>query len=119
MLREYPDSSPRMNRWVCRDYGSRLPVRYAVAGLSRSVQARSPGAWRALWPWLVSLFLGALARLTQAGVMDRVAMEKAFPSPLIVGEKASDLPVWPILKQDATATPVVAYAFESIDLAPL
>jgi transcriptional regulator of nitric oxide reductase len=46
-------------------------------------------------------------------------MIKAFPSPLIVGEKAQDLPVWPILKQDATATPVVAYAFESIDLAPL
>src|SRR5450830_1864841 len=108
-----------MNRWPCRDCCSRPRVTAAVAGLSRSVKTRSPGAWRALWPWLVSLFLGALAGLAQAGVMDRVAMEKAFPSPLIVGEKASDLPVWPILKQDATATPVVAYAFESIDLAPL
>jgi transcriptional regulator of nitric oxide reductase len=46
-------------------------------------------------------------------------MAQAFPSPLIVGEKAQDLPVWPILKQDATSTPIVAYAFESIDLAPL
>lgn len=54
-----------------------------------------------------------------AGVMTRAAMLKAFPSPLIVGEKDSELPLWPILKQDATATPVIAYVFESIDLAPI
>ena len=108
-----------MNRWPCRDCCSRPRVTAAVAGLSRSVKTRSPGAWRGLWPWLASVLLWGLAGLAQAGVMDRAAMEKAFPSPLIVGEKASDLPVWPILKQDATATPVVAYAFESIDLAPL
>nr|WP_273424071.1 4Fe-4S binding protein [Curvibacter lanceolatus] len=108
-----------MNRWPCRDCCSRPRVTAAVAGLSRSVKTRNPVAWRGLWPWLASLLLWALASLAQAGVMDRAAMEKAFPSPLIVGEKASDLPVWPILKQDATATPVVAYAFESIDLAPL
>jgi hypothetical protein len=36
-----------------------------------------------------------------------------------VGERANDLPVWPILQQQGPATPVVAYAFESIDLAPL
>lgn len=43
----------------------------------------------------------------------------AFPSPLIVGEKERDLPVWPIFKQDATATPLIGYVFESIDLAPI
>jgi len=90
-----------------------------MAGLARSVKTRGPGAWRWLGLGLAGLLLWALAGLSQAGVMDRAAMEKAFPSPLIVGEKASDLPVWPLLKQDATATPVVAYAFESIDLAPL
>ncbi|RUP28071.1 MAG: 4Fe-4S binding protein [Curvibacter sp.] len=108
-----------MNRWSCRDCCSRPRVTVALERPSGAVKTRSPGGGRSLWPWLASLFLWALAGLTQAGVMDRAAMEKAFPSPLIVGEKASDLPVWPILKQDATATPVVAYAFESIDLAPL
>jgi len=54
-----------------------------------------------------------------AGVMDKAAMLKAFPSPLIVGEKESDLPVWPIFKQDATDTPLVGYVFETIDLAPI
>lgn len=55
----------------------------------------------------------------QAGMMNRAALEKAFPSPLIVGEKDAELPVWPIYKQDATSTPIVAYAFESIDFAPI
>ena len=72
------------------------------------------------WRWLIAgLLLVASSQVALAGVMTREAMVKTFPSPLIVGEKATDLPVWPILKQDATATPVVAYAFESIDLAPL
>lgn len=69
------------------------------------------------------VFLGLMAALlgpaAQAGMMDRAAMERAFPSPLIVGEKDRDLPVWPLYKQDATSTPIVAYAFESIDFAPI
>jgi len=67
---------------------------------------------------LLSL-LAVLALQARAGVMTREALAQAFPSPLIIGEKSADLPVWPILKQEATATPVVAYAFESIDLAPI
>ena len=55
----------------------------------------------------------------QAGTMTRDAMLKAFPPPLIVGEKDRELPVWPILKQDGTATPIIAYVFESIDMAPI
>ena len=55
----------------------------------------------------------------QAGTMTRDAMLKAFPPPLIVGEKDRELPVWPILKQDGTATPIMAYVFESIDMAPI
>lgn len=64
------------------------------------------------------LFLLGLG-FAQAGTMDRAAMERAFPPPLIVGEKDRDLPVWPIFKQSATSTPIVAYAFESIDLAAI
>ena len=55
----------------------------------------------------------------QAGTMTRDAMLKAFPPPLIVGEKDRELPVWPILKQDGTAVPIIAYVFESIDMAPI
>ncbi|MCX7276289.1 MAG: 4Fe-4S binding protein [Burkholderiales bacterium] len=68
---------------------------------------------------IVVLLVLLVAGLAQAGTMDRAAMEKAFPPPLIVGEKDRDLPVWPIFKQSATSTPVVAYAFESIDLAAI
>ena len=68
---------------------------------------------------LLMLFLLPGLLPAQAGVMTREAMLKAFPAPLIVGEKERELPVWPILKQDGTATPVVAYVFESIDLAPI
>lgn len=67
------------------------------------------------WVWS-ALLIGLPA---QAGVMTRDTMLKAFPAPLIVGEKDRDLPVWPILKQDGTATPIVAYVFESIDLAAI
>ncbi len=68
-----------------------------------------------LWGVLVLLCASA----AQAGVMTRAAMEKAFPAPLVVGEKERDLPVWPIYAQDLTSTTVAAYAFESIDFAPI
>ncbi|MDB5884196.1 MAG: putative regulatory protein [Polaromonas sp.] len=55
----------------------------------------------------------------QAGTMTREAMLKAYPPPLVVGEKDAELPVWPILKQEGTATPIMAYVFESIDMAPI
>jgi transcriptional regulator of nitric oxide reductase len=57
--------------------------------------------------------------LAQAGIMTKASMLTHFPSPLIVGEKESGLPVWPIFKQDATTTPLIGYVFESIDLAPI
>jgi NosR/NirI family transcriptional regulator, nitrous oxide reductase regulator len=66
---------------------------------------------------LLHIFSAALPG--QAGVMTRETMLKAFPAPLIVGEKDGELPVWPILKQDGTATPIMAYVFESIDMAPI
>lgn len=75
-----------------------------------------PDVFRIFALWLAALLACAPVH---AGVMTRESMVLAFPSPLIVGEKEQGVPVWPILKQDATATPVVAYAFESIDLAPI
>ncbi len=94
-------------------------MRFSILG------ARWRGPVRAAWTRLLLLVLLAnLAGLlgatsAHAGVMNRETMEKAFPPPLIVGEKDRDLPVWPILKQDGTSTPIVAYVFESIDLAPI
>ena len=54
-----------------------------------------------------------------AGVLTRAELIKRFPSPLMVGDKQTDLPVWPLFRQNATATELVGYVFESIDLAPI
>lgn len=65
---------------------------------------------------LAMLLAAAPAR---AGALDKAALERRFPAPLMVGERDADLPVWPIFKQNATATELVAYVFESADLAPV
>jgi NosR/NirI family nitrous oxide reductase transcriptional regulator len=54
-----------------------------------------------------------------AGVLTRADLVKRFPAPLTVGDKQADIPVWPLFKQNATATELVGYVFESIDLAPI
>jgi NosR/NirI family nitrous oxide reductase transcriptional regulator len=66
--------------------------------------------------WLALLCSGLPAH---AGTLTRAALVKRFPAPLMVGDKQADLPVWPLFKQNATATELVGYAFESIDLAPI
>ena len=86
----------------CRSYAAAcLPVR---AGWLRA----------ALLITILLLILPA-----QAGQLDRAALETYFPPPLVVGEKDDAVPVWPILKQQAGSYEVFAYAFESIDLAPI
>lgn len=67
----------------------------------------------------LGLWMAVCCVLAQAGIMTKASMLTHFPSPLIVGEKESGLPVWPIFKQDATTTPLIGYVFESIDLAPI
>lgn len=52
-----------------------------------------------------------------AGVMTRDMLEKKFPAPLMIGQKDDAIPVWPVFKQNATATELVGYLFESIDFA--
>lgn len=78
-------------------------------------------------PCLVSLMARCLALLclagavaaAHAGVMTREKLQALFPAPLMLGERDATLPVWPVFKQEATATVLVAYLFESIDLAPV
>lgn len=66
---------------------------------------------------LLCLWVLMLSTALHAGVMSKEDMIKAFPSPYIVGDKDPDLPIWPLYQQISTETPLVAYAFESIDLA--
>jgi transcriptional regulator of nitric oxide reductase len=66
--------------------------------------------------WLALMFSCLSAH---AGVLTKAALVKRFPVPLLVGDKQADMPVWPLFKQNATATELVGYVFESIDLAPI
>ncbi len=68
---------------------------------------------------LAFVFLLCAALAAHAGVMTRQALSQKFPSPLIVGEKDRELPVWPIFKQEMTSTELVGYVFESIDFVSL
>jgi transcriptional regulator of nitric oxide reductase len=55
----------------------------------------------------------------QAGTLTQTELARRFPAPLTVGEKAADVPAWPLFKQNGTVTELVGYAFESVDLAPV
>jgi transcriptional regulator of nitric oxide reductase len=57
----------------------------------------------------------------RAGVLTREALAQRFPAPFLVGEREKDVPVWPIFKQipPSSATVLVGYVFESLDLAPV
>jgi NosR/NirI family nitrous oxide reductase transcriptional regulator len=83
--------------------------------MSRAVSAVRAGALHVL----LILALGFLACSAEAGTLDRTKLEAYFPAPLVVGEKDDAVPVWPILKQEAGSYEVFAYAFESIDFAPI
>ena len=64
----------------------------------------------------------ALAGLAQAGVMTRAQLQQQFGDSLLVGEKLTSLPVWPVFSRNLTAPgkPALhAYAFETIDIEPV
>jgi transcriptional regulator of nitric oxide reductase len=65
------------------------------------------------------LVLLSCVATAHAGIMTREEMARRFPAPLVVGERDSELPVWPLFRQNGTATELSAYVFESIDLAPI
>lgn len=69
---------------------------------------------------MVGLLLASgFIRCAAAGVMTHAMLEKEFPAPLQIGHKDADTPVWPVFRQNGTAIELVAYLFESIDLAPV
>ncbi|WP_202899525.1 4Fe-4S binding protein [Neptuniibacter caesariensis] len=63
------------------------------------------------------IFLFLLTLPSHSGVLKKEDVIAAFPSPYIVGDKDEALPVWPLYQQISTDTPLVGYAFESIDMA--
>jgi NosR/NirI family nitrous oxide reductase transcriptional regulator len=54
-----------------------------------------------------------------AATLSKAELARRFPAPLVVGERAGEVPAWPLFKQNGTATELVGYTFESIDLAPV
>jgi transcriptional regulator of nitric oxide reductase len=72
------------------------------------------------WRWVVFCLLWAgAAGAAWSGVLSRADLARRFPAPLSVGERASEVPAWPLFKQNGTATQLVGYVFESADLAPI
>jgi len=69
--------------------------------------------------FLFLLALLATAAAARGGVLTREDVARRFPAPIIVGVKESGVPAWPLFKQNGTATELVGYVFESIDLAPV
>ena len=72
----------------------------------------------ALW-LVVATLVWALGAPAHAGTLSRADLEREFPAPFTLGDKDERLPVWPIFKQNATETQLVAYVYESVDLAPI
>lgn len=68
---------------------------------------------------LLLMLLVLIAFPVAAGELTREQVAQHFPPPLKVGEKASDLPVWPITNELTPDAGPVAWAFESVDLAPI
>ncbi|SFD94704.1 4Fe-4S binding protein [Massilia yuzhufengensis] len=65
------------------------------------------------------LLLVLAANAAGAGVLTKGELVRRFPAPLVVGDKAAEVPAWPLFKQNGTATELVGYVFESADLAPV
>ena len=74
--------------------------------------------WLACIGIVYGLLVGAPLPGT-AGELEREDLEKRFGPPLRVGEKLTSSPVWPITSELAPDQGPVAWAFESIDLAPI
>jgi transcriptional regulator of nitric oxide reductase len=83
----------------------------------RAARCRALACILCLLAGLLALVLGATP--AQAGVLTRAEITRRFPAPMMVGERDAELPAWPLFRQNATATELAGYVFESIDLAPI
>lgn len=110
-----------------------------------------PLKWRMLAESLLYaalLFLAVSNHSLQAGELDKNGLQEYFPAPLIIGERDSNLAIWPIFKPPGSPVDVIpsidvqgrtvwpfgqgpatgpgsskpvlmGYAFESVDIAPV
>lgn len=88
---------------------------YALIGrIARGGRCRGP-LWAA---WLLVLAL-LPALPARAGSLGPAGVQALFPPPLLVGGRSAELPAWPIFRRNGAALELQAYAFETIDLAPV
>lgn len=66
-----------------------------------------------------ALILASLGLPVQAGDLSHADIARRFQPPLHVGDKLRDIPAWPITSELEPEAGPVAYAFESIDFAPI
>ena len=72
--------------------------------------------------WMLALIaivsLCGAPQPSAAGPMTRATLAPLFPAPLMVGEKSSLLPAWPIFRRSASGPELVGHVFETVDLEP-
>lgn len=66
-----------------------------------------------------ALLLASLGLPALAGDLSQADVARRFQPPLHVGDKLRDIPAWPITSELEPEAGPVAWAFESIDLAPI
>jgi transcriptional regulator of nitric oxide reductase len=68
---------------------------------------------------VAAVWLLVAAATAAAGELAKPAIEAMFPPPLVVGEKGTELPVWPIFRRAGATLELQAQAFETVDLEPV
>ncbi len=74
---------------------------------------------RALCHAALTLLMTLAPTLAGAGTLTKTHIESLFPLPLLVGEKLSHLPVWPIFVRTGQGPELQNMAFETADLEPV
>lgn len=69
--------------------------------------------------WAATLLAACVAWPALAGDLTRDDVARRFPPPLQIGTKLTDPPVWPITSELRPDDGPIAYAFESVDIAPI
>jgi NosR/NirI family transcriptional regulator, nitrous oxide reductase regulator len=87
-------------------------------GVYQAIVRRAISSWLAALLTTLALLLGG-GLPASAGELSKADLERRFQPPLHVGDQARDVPVWPITSELEPEAGPVAWAFESMDLAPI
>ena len=82
---------------------------------------RGRGGGHVAWvlPMLFVALLFIFGAPARAGVLSREELAAKFSPPFALGERDATLPVYPVLRTEGTQDRLVAYVFETTDLAPV